>query len=145
MRRHADFQAAARGKRAFSAGFVLQARRRDDDGAPRVGFTVSRKVGNAVERNRARRRLREAVKRIGERDMQPGHDYILVARREVLMRPFDALIADVAGTLRRIESGKAQSTRRRIGTPEGSSRTDTAAGDESKARDESKLGDESKR
>ena len=61
LRRRADFRAASSGKRTSAGGFVLQARLRDDDGGVRVGFTVSRQVGNAVERNRVRRRLREIV------------------------------------------------------------------------------------
>ena len=62
LRHRADFLAAAEGAKAPAATFVLQARPRGDDGPARVGFTVSRKVGGAVERNRVRRRLREVVR-----------------------------------------------------------------------------------
>ena len=58
LRQRADFIAAAGGRKLATAAFVLQARERDDGGPARVGFTVSKKVGNAVERNRVRRRLR---------------------------------------------------------------------------------------
>jgi ribonuclease P protein component len=132
LTRRADFVAAAGGKRAFSAGFVLQARRRDDTGTPRLGLTVSRKVGNAVERNRVRRRLREAIKHADTADIQAGHDYVVVARREVLTRPFEALIADFAGTLRRLETGKTRTPGNRRTKPSpGRSPRDGAAGDES--------------
>ena len=67
LRQRADFLAAATGRKVATAAFVLQARERDDGGPVRVGFTVSRKVGNAVERNRVRRRLREIVRRVGGR------------------------------------------------------------------------------
>lgn len=59
----------------------------------RVGFTVTKKHGNAVERNRMRRRLKEAVRLSAGFAMQPGHDYVIVARREVLSVPFDTLTA----------------------------------------------------
>ncbi|MGD9845309.1 MAG: ribonuclease P protein component [Variibacter sp.] len=132
LRRRADFVAAAGGKRAYSAGFVLQARRRDDAEAPRLGLTVSRKVGNAVERNRVRRRLREAIKRAESENIQAGHDYVVVARREVLTRPFEALIADFAGTLRRLETGERRSPgHRRTKPPQSRLPRDGAAGDES--------------
>lgn len=60
---------------------------------PRVGFTVTKKHGNAVERNRMRRRLKEAVRTAAGFAMQPGHDYVIVARRDVLAAPFTELQA----------------------------------------------------
>ena len=62
LRQRADFLAAASGAKVHAGAFVLQARQREDETQPRVGFTVSKKVGNAVERNRVRRRLREIVR-----------------------------------------------------------------------------------
>ena len=72
---------------------------------PRVGFTVSRKVGNATERNRVRRRLREMVRLSGAAALAPGHDYVLIARRPATAAPFERLMADLQGALRR--AGKA--------------------------------------
>ena len=109
LRQRADFLAAASGTKAPAAAFVLQARRRDDDGPVRVGFTVSRRVGTAVERNRVRRRLREVVRRKGERAMRPGYDYVLVGRRSALNVPFDRLMEEFEGALRRVHAGRASS------------------------------------
>ena len=106
MRQRADFLAAATGAKIPAAAFVLQARKRDDDGPVRVGFTVSRKVGTAVERNRVRRRLREVVRRAGERRMRPGYDYVLIGRRSALAVPFDRLMEDFDGALRRLYAGR---------------------------------------
>ena len=57
----------------------------------RVGFTVSKKVGNAVERNRVRRRLREVVRLSPPARMRPGHDYVLIGRRAALNAPFERI------------------------------------------------------
>src|SRR3974377_775841 len=89
MRQRADFLAAAPGRKVHAGAFVLQARRRDDEGPARVGFTVSKKVGNAVERNRVRRRLREMV-RLSPLPLTSGHDYLLVGWRAALTLPFAA-------------------------------------------------------
>jgi len=62
LRQRADFLAAAAGTKVTAPAFLLQARKRGDEGPVRFGFTVSKKVGNAVERNRVRRRLREIVR-----------------------------------------------------------------------------------
>src|SRR5471030_2495865 len=88
LRQRADFLAAATGTKVPAAGFVLQARKRADDGPVRLGFTVSKKVGNAVERNRVRRRLREVVRLSGTHHMQSGYDYVLVGRRAALTVSF---------------------------------------------------------
>jgi ribonuclease P protein component len=101
LRRRGEFLAAAKGLRAPASAFVLQVRRRDDEGPARLGFTVSRKVGTAVERNRARRRLREMVRLSGAAGIEPGHDYVVVGRRAALTDPFDRLIADFGSALRR--------------------------------------------
>jgi ribonuclease P protein component len=102
LRRRADFLKAAKAANAAAAApFVLQAVRRGDGGAVRVGFTVSRKVGTAVERNRVRRRLREVVRR-GETLMHPGYDYVLVGRRTALKEPFDRMIAAFDTVVRRV-------------------------------------------
>src|SRR5262249_12026069 len=84
LRKRTDFLGAATGPRASAAEFVLQTRARADTGPPRVGFTVSKKVGNAVERNRVRRRLREIVRLSDAARLRPGNDYVLVGRRAAL-------------------------------------------------------------
>ena len=111
LRQRADFLAAAAGLRVPGPAFVLQSCRRADDGPPRLGFTVSRQVGTAVERNRVRRRLREVVRRADADDIRPGHDYVLVARRAALTEPFDRLTADLSGALRRLAAGLGQPKR----------------------------------
>ena len=88
LRQRADFLAVANGARVNSAAFVVQSRRRDDDGPIRVGFTVTKKNGTATERNRIRRRLRELVKRLDVISMRPHSDYVLVGRRAALTRDF---------------------------------------------------------
>jgi len=103
LRQRADFLAVANGARANSAAFVLQSRRRDDNGPVRVGFTVTKKHGTAVERNRIRRRLRELVKRLDDVSMRPHSDYVLVGRRAALSRDFAAMLDDLRSTLARLE------------------------------------------
>jgi ribonuclease P protein component len=108
LRRRADFRAASSGLRTSAGGFVLQARLRGDDGGVRVGFTVSRQVGNAVERNRVRRRLREIVKLAGDVEasegMRNGHDYVLIGRRAALTLPFADIQRQFGTALRRVHS-----------------------------------------
>ncbi len=100
LRRRADFRAAAAGRKVPTAAFVLQARKRDDLGPARVGFTVSRKVGGAVERNRVRRRLREIVRHAA--GLSRGHDYVLIGRRAALSLPFEQINQDFQRALRRV-------------------------------------------
>jgi ribonuclease P protein component len=103
LRQRADFLAAATAAKVPTKAFVLQARKRDESGLVRVGFTVSRKVGTAVERNRVRRRLKQAVARAAAEGMRIGHDYVLVGRRAALHVPFERLIEDLAGALRQLD------------------------------------------
>ena len=97
LRRRADFQRAARGRRARLAAFALQANRRatPDLLGARVGFTVTKKVGGAVVRNRIRRRLKEALRLSRNLETRPDHDYVVMAQREALGRRFDLLLADL--------------------------------------------------
>jgi ribonuclease P protein component len=101
LKRRAEFVAAAAGARTGGRSVMMQSRPRGDDAPPRVGFTVTRKVGNAVERNRIRRRMRAAVERCGER-ARPGCDYVLVARRPAITISFEALVAELAAGFDRL-------------------------------------------
>ena len=107
LRQRADFLAVAAGARVNSAAFTLQSRHRDDQGPVRVGFTVTRKNGTATERNRIRRRLREAVRRLDaggdSMAMRPHHDYVLVGRRAALTADFAAMLDDLRSALRRLD------------------------------------------
>jgi ribonuclease P protein component len=107
LKRRGDFLAAAGGAKSPGGAFVLQARVRGDQGPARVGFTVSKKVGGAVERNRVRRRLRELVRVSFAERLQAGTDYVLIGRRAALDLSFDQLIEDFADALGRLhKSGR---------------------------------------
>jgi ribonuclease P protein component len=108
LRKRADFLAAATGAKAPATAFVLQVRTRRDDGPVRIGFTVSRKVGTAVERNRVRRRLREIVRRAASAGMRAGHDYVLIGRRAALGLPFDRMIEEFDRALRRAHTARSK-------------------------------------
>ena len=103
LKRRADFLAAATGSKVPAGPFVLQTRARDDRGPGRVGFTVTKKTGNAVERNRIRRRLRELV-RLSGGAMQAGHDYVLIGRRNALNTPFERLTTEFTRAVTRAHS-----------------------------------------
>jgi ribonuclease P protein component len=111
LRQRADFLAVANGLRMNSAAFVVQARARGDDGPVRVGFTVTKKVGTATERNRVRRRLRELVKRLDVISMRPHGDYVLVGRRAALTRDFATMLDDLRSALHRLDR-QCQNARR---------------------------------
>ena len=99
--------------RSSGRAFVLQARRRGEDGAIRVGFTVSRQVGNAVERNRVRRRLREIVRlsaAAGRNQLRPGHDYVLIGRRAALAAPFGEMMQELDAALDRLHAAGSGGT-----------------------------------
>jgi ribonuclease P protein component len=108
LRQRADFLAAATATKVPAKAFVLQVRDRREDGPVRVGFTVSKKVGNAVERNRVRRRLREIVRLAAAGTMRPGHDYVLIGRRAGLNLPFERLVEDFKDVLRRLGQGRGK-------------------------------------
>ena len=96
LKKRAEFLAVAGGARASRRGFVLQMRPRGLEAAPaRFGFTVTKKPGNSPERNRIRRRLREAVRLAAPDHALAASDYVLVGRRAALSQPFDSLVADL--------------------------------------------------
>ncbi|MBS0470357.1 MAG: ribonuclease P protein component [Proteobacteria bacterium] len=100
LKNRSDFLRAARGIRRVSPGLTLEISENPTDGATRVGFTASRKIGNAVIRNRAKRRLRAAARVILAGASRPGVDYVLVARAGTVTRPFQSLAGDLAEAVR---------------------------------------------
>ena len=103
LTKRADFLAAARGIRKVAGAITLELGPTPEallrDGQARIGFTASRKIGNAVIRNRAKRRLRAAVRQTLPLSARAGHDYVLVARASILTRDFQALLGDLVAAL----------------------------------------------
>jgi ribonuclease P protein component len=122
LKRRADFLAAAAGVKAHAGGFVLQARNRREDGPVRVGITCSKQVGNAVERNRVRRRLREAIRLSPVHRFRGGYDYVLIGRRTALELPFASLVDHLNQALERVHDPLAASGGRQRGPARSSGR-----------------------
>jgi len=100
LKRRADFlRAAAKGRKAAMPGLVLQALSRGDPGPVRLGFTVTRKIGNAVIRNRTRRRLKEAARLVLAGSELSGIDLVLIGREATRTRDFADLQQDVRRAL----------------------------------------------
>ena len=112
LRQRADFLAVADGARVNSPAFTLQGRRRDDLGPIRVGFTVTKKNGNAPERNRIRRRLRQVVRLTDSMALRPHHDYVLVGRRAALSRDFSDMVDDFQNCLQRLGRDQKRDARK---------------------------------
>lgn len=114
MKKRRQFLALNGGSRGFCETLVIQARPRTYEGAgeaegARVGFTITKKVGNAVVRNRIRRRLKAAIVGLAAKApdaLRPDHDYVVIAKRGALLAPFDVLKADLARGLAQAHSGR---------------------------------------
>jgi ribonuclease P protein component len=107
LKRRTDFRAAATGARASARAFILQALQRGEEGPVRIGFTVSRQVGNAVKRNRVKRRLREIVRLTPATALRAGHDYVLIGRRTAIELSFGDITRELDMALRRVHAQKA--------------------------------------
>lgn len=134
LKRRQDFLKVAAARRKWVApGFILQTRVRERDehwnadvSAVRVGFTVSRKVGNAVERNRVRRRLRAAAFEVLSEHARPGYDFVVIGRTGALTRPFSALANDLRTALRRLKAFEESPARARQTSTPGATPSDGA-------------------
>jgi len=105
LTKRADFLACARARKAPMPAFLLQGRERNEGDTIRVGFTASKKVGNAVTRNRAKRRLRALAREILPGAGHPGWDYVLVARAEATVsHPFEDMKKDLLRALERVHT-----------------------------------------
>lgn len=125
LTRRSDFLAARSGRNWRTRSLVLQARRRSGDGGDstaRFGFTATKALGNAVKRNRARRRLREAVRRVAGGNARAGFDYVLIAREGALTLDFAVIVEDLRTAFTRVHgsggaSGRGTAAPRRKRTP----------------------------
>ena len=126
---------ASQGRKWAAPGLILQAMARPGDPTAdsrspvttaadslRVGFTVSRKVGNAVARNRARRRLKAAAEAVLPSQARAAYDYVLIGRQQTMTRPFPALLQDLETALRKTGAHVAPQARKDDGGPDAAAR-----------------------
>lgn len=115
LKKRAAFIHAAKGHYIPSSAFVMQRNVKAEPSNSHfgVGFTVTKKVGNAVVRNRVRRRLREAIRLTDDRFFEDSHDYVLVGRADALSIEFPALCADIETTLKKLARGEGRKARPR--------------------------------
>lgn len=107
------------GARVTAPSLILQARARAGaarGASARFGFTASKAIGGAVQRNRARRRLKEAVRLAAPKVAAPGYDYVLIARSGTLQRRFTELIKDLEGALTKVHAPPRQGDKKRSRT-----------------------------
>ena len=107
LKKRSEFLACAQGPSCAKGAVVVQARPRGDDTpAIRVGFTATKRIGGAVERNRAKRRMREAARLILPDLAHPGFDYVFIARGGVTTRPWPRLLDDMKSALLRLAADR---------------------------------------
>ena len=105
MTKRKDFLRMSQGSRVHSKSFVIQSRNRAENLSVRVGFTCSKKVGNAVARNRSKRRLREIARLVLPILGQPGYDYVLIGRASVTASiDFEAMKKELVDALQKLNS-----------------------------------------
>lgn len=121
LKKRAEFLRVRNGARAVRPAVLVEARRREAAGPVGLGLTASKKVGSAVVRNRARRRLREAARQLLPLHGLPGVDYVLVARASTAEAPWEALLDDLGNALIRLradlENARGRSSRGMRGAP----------------------------
>jgi ribonuclease P protein component len=114
LKRRSDFLRVRGGERWATRAFVLEAKRRSsslEEEAARFGFTVSRQVGGAVERNRIRRRLKAAVRDVLRKHAREDFDYVLIARRPALDAVYTALVSELVHALDRVHRPRQRTQR----------------------------------
>ncbi len=99
LKKRSEFLAVAKGGRVSRRAFVLQGLKRETDGEPRVGYTVTKKTGNAVVRSRIKRRLRAAVAALSDSDIPEFADFVVIGREAALTLPFENLVSDLKSGL----------------------------------------------
>ncbi len=105
LTKRSEFLAVAKaGLKSVTPAFIVQAHKRSSEESSRYGITASRKVGNAVKRNRAKRRLRALIRQTFQLKNKPGTDYVLIARAEVLRRNFALMAQELEIALKRLNS-----------------------------------------
>ncbi len=131
LKKRSSFLYVREGSKWIAPSLVLQTRKRPDvdahdldasngslsDTLPRFGFTASKKVGNAVKRNRAKRRLREAVRQLaldkGAKPSRTGYDYVLIARQDTIRLSFDDILRDMRFAFSRVHGKRKHSSKKR--------------------------------
>jgi ribonuclease P protein component len=114
LKMRAEFLRVRKGARWAGPAFVLEAKERNpqigpvEAHGPRFGFTVTRQIGKAVERNRIKRRLKAAVRGVSSDHAKGGFDYVLIARKPALTSAFGAIVADLVKALERVHRAPAR-------------------------------------
>jgi ribonuclease P protein component len=127
LTRRSHYLATARGARHHTAWLSIQMIERPlaDPEPPRFGLTVSRKVGTAVERNRVKRRLRGVLLAGAKAAGRTNHDYVIVARRDLLHAPFQSIVTEVARGIERLHRSRRKGP---VGSRQSPSRVEPQAG-----------------
>lgn len=126
LKKRSEFLAVAKGGRVNRRAFVLQGLKREADGDPRMGYTVTKKTGNAVVRSRIKRRLRAAVAALSSNDIPEFADFVVIGREAALTQPFENLVSDLKSGLPQALNPASRHYRRKPRQPQNSAQSNNA-------------------
>ena len=109
LKKRKDYLRTQSGRKWRTSSFTLTMRAREGseqvgEGVSRFGCTVTKRIGNAVRRNRVKRRLREAIRLAAPDSAQAGFDYVIIARRSALDRPFGDIVEEMGTALQQVHA-----------------------------------------